>query len=77
MTPRKARLTRMDFPHPRLHTILKPDSESIPFRYEDDSKASDLTCVECEEVLVTKTQRYNVPRLVIRCPSCGTYNDTA
>lgn len=75
MSPRKIRLTRIDDPHPRLHTIVEPDP--VPVSYTADKTAPDLVCAECQEVLITGIQRNHLPPLVVRCPSCGIYNDTA
>ena len=79
MSKRKpVRLMVIPEPEEGSRVVLKKDdaSSTTVFLRGNDSDAPSLLCGGCGVVLVERTQRGTMGGIVLRCPRCGSYNDT-
>ena len=62
-------------PDSQGRTVLR--GADLPILEGQNEAAPDVVCGFCGEVLVTGLTRAETNYVVLLCPSCGAYNDTA
>ena len=69
-------LTIIPKPTPWSRSVLGP-AEGLSGPLIKGSGRVDLVCGECTEILAAGVADQQLQNLVLRCPSCGAYNETS
>ena len=74
----KRKLKAIAEPAPDTRTVLTPAPGVIPvIKAEETARgAVDSFCATCGVILIEGVRPPTIRNMVIRCPQCGTYNET-